>query len=99
VSLCKGAGDVITIVGDLTIESDVVRIIEKTIEHYWCSVKYASKKLWDFKKFDATIVFWYYCKFFLDLTSFAMRGNNKLSNFLAVMTCKQVFVILVKTKE
>jgi len=34
VSLCKGAGDVITIVGDLTIESDVVRIIEKTIEHY-----------------------------------------------------------------
>jgi len=34
VSQCKGAGDVITIVGDLTIESNVVRIIEKTIEHY-----------------------------------------------------------------
>jgi len=34
VNQCKGAGDVITIVGDLTIESDVVRIIEKTIEHY-----------------------------------------------------------------
>jgi len=34
VSQCKGAGDVISIVGDLTIESDVVRIIEKTIEHY-----------------------------------------------------------------
>jgi len=31
VSQCKGAGDVITIVG---IESDVVRIIEKTIEYY-----------------------------------------------------------------
>jgi len=34
VSLCKGASDVITLVGNLTIESDVVRVIEKTIEHY-----------------------------------------------------------------
>jgi len=31
---CTGAGDVITIVGDLSIEDDVKRTIEKVIEHY-----------------------------------------------------------------
>jgi len=31
---CAGAGDVITIVGDLSIEDDVKRTVEKVIEHY-----------------------------------------------------------------
>ena len=32
--LCSGAADVVQVVGDLTIETDVERLVETTIQHY-----------------------------------------------------------------
>ena len=31
---CIGAGDIIQVAADLTIETDVERLVQKTIEHY-----------------------------------------------------------------